>query len=120
MMSRAQGLVAMFSQTQRAFRLGLAQVDVLDSRLPPGTPSSDRRYVHWLGTDGAGRDLVSAMLYGLRISLLVGVLSGLIAMTHFSGNPAVSSSTPSCSTTLDTNCSVGPSTIQSCLPVSGS
>ena len=58
----------------------LAQVDVLDSRLPPGTKSSSDTYTHWLGTDGAGRDLVSAMIYGLRISLLVGVLSGVIAM----------------------------------------
>ena len=58
----------------------LAQVDVLDSRLPPGTKSSSGTYTHWLGTDGAGRDLVSAMIYGLRISLLVGVLSGAIAM----------------------------------------
>jgi peptide/nickel transport system permease protein len=57
----------------------LAQVDVLDSRLPPGSKSSGN-YVHWLGTDGAGRDMVSAMIYGLRISLLVGVMSGLIAM----------------------------------------
>jgi peptide/nickel transport system permease protein len=58
----------------------LAQVDLLDSRLEPGTPSSSGAYTHWLGTDGAGRDLVSAMLYGLRISLAVGVLSGLLAM----------------------------------------
>ncbi len=57
----------------------LAQVDVLDSRLPPGTKSSGN-YTHWLGTDGAGRDLLSAMIYGLRISLIVGVMSGLIAM----------------------------------------
>src|SRR5690606_40586106 len=57
----------------------LAQVDILDSRLTPGTPSSSGKYTHWLGTDGAGRDLVSAMLYGLRISLAVGVMSGLIA-----------------------------------------
>ncbi|HRK17791.1 MAG TPA: ABC transporter permease [Hyphomicrobiaceae bacterium] len=58
----------------------LAQVDVLDSRLPPGTKSSNGKYTHWLGTDGAGRDLLSAMLYGLRISLAVGVMSGFIAM----------------------------------------
>jgi peptide/nickel transport system permease protein len=58
----------------------LAQVDLLDSRLKPGTPSSSGKYTHWLGTDGAGRDLVSAMLYGLRISLAVGVASGLLAM----------------------------------------
>ncbi len=58
----------------------LAQVDILDSRLTPGTSSSSGKYTHWLGTDGAGRDLVSAMLYGLRISLAVGVMSGLIAM----------------------------------------
>lgn len=57
----------------------LAQVDVLDSRLPPGAEGFNGM-VYWLGSDGAGRDLLSAMLYGLRISLSVGFLSGLIAM----------------------------------------
>ena len=57
----------------------LAQVSVLDSRLPPGT-KSEFGYTFLLGTDGAGRDLFSAILYGLRISLSVGVMSGFIAL----------------------------------------
>ena len=57
----------------------LAQVDVIDSRLEPGSKSYTGM-TYWLGTDGAGRDLLSAILYGLRTSLSVGVLSGLIAL----------------------------------------
>lgn len=57
----------------------LGQVSVLDSRLPPGAASMEG-YTFWLGTDGAGRDLWSAILYGLRISLSVGVMSGFIAL----------------------------------------
>jgi len=37
-------------------------------------------WTFWLGTDDQGRDMVSAILYGLRISLGVGVTSGMIAV----------------------------------------
>lgn len=57
----------------------LAQVDVLDGRLPPGSEAY-AGYTMWLGSDGAGRDLYSAILYGLRISLSVGLASGVIAL----------------------------------------
>ncbi len=57
----------------------LAQVDVMDGRLAPGAEAF-AGYTMWLGSDGAGRDLYSAILYGLRISLAVGVASGVIAL----------------------------------------
>jgi len=57
----------------------LAKVTVLDARLAPGERGS-AGFAMWLGADGAGRDMWSAMLYGLRISLGVGVASGVIAL----------------------------------------
>ncbi|MCB1740529.1 MAG: ABC transporter permease [Gammaproteobacteria bacterium] len=57
----------------------LAQVTIMDARLPPGEESFEGMKF-WLGTDGAGRDMLSAIFYGLRISLGVGVTSGVIAL----------------------------------------
>jgi peptide/nickel transport system permease protein len=58
----------------------LAQLDVMDSRLPPGAASADGKQTYWLGTDDQGRDMLSAILYGLRISLGVGVMATLGAL----------------------------------------
>ena len=57
----------------------LAQLDVMDSKLPPGEVSPEgKRY--WLGTDDQGRDMLSGIFYGLRISLGVGVASTVLAL----------------------------------------
>ena len=55
-------------------------LDLMDARLPPGSVGSGE-YVHWLGTDNAGRDLFSAILYGLRLSLAIAVTSGVVALS---------------------------------------
>ena len=58
----------------------LAVLDLLDGRLPPGSASADRAITYWLGTDDQGRDMLSAIFYGLRTSLAVGVLSAGVAL----------------------------------------
>ena len=59
----------------------LAAFDIMDARLRPGQSSAVSDMVYVLGTDGQGRDMVSAILYGLRVSLSVGVTSGVIALS---------------------------------------
>jgi len=56
----------------------LAQLDIMDGRMAPGTKSATG-YTFLLGTDDQGRDMFSGMLYGLRISLAVGVGSAVFA-----------------------------------------
>ncbi len=57
----------------------LMQINILDGRLPPGSQSFDGM-TFWLGTDDQGRDMLSAIFYGLRTSLSVGASSTLIAI----------------------------------------
>ena len=58
----------------------LAQLDVMDSKLPPGSKAPTGG-TFWLGTDDQGRDMLSAIFYGLRISLMVGAASTVLANT---------------------------------------
>jgi peptide/nickel transport system permease protein len=52
----------------------LRQLNLLDSHLPPAwAADGDRRFL--LGTDDQGRDVLSAILYGARVSLSVGLMS---------------------------------------------
>ena len=57
----------------------LAQLDILDSKLAPGSKSG-AGWTFLLGTDDQGRDMLSAIFHGLRISLGVGVLSTVVAL----------------------------------------
>lgn len=57
----------------------LATLNIMDNRLPPGSEGMDGN-IYILGTDGQGRDMISAMLYGLRTSLFVGFVTTALAM----------------------------------------
>jgi peptide/nickel transport system permease protein len=52
----------------------LATLELADARLPPAWQAEgSRKYL--LGTDDQGRDILSVLMYGSRISLFVGVIS---------------------------------------------
>lgn len=57
----------------------MATLDWMDAFLRPGTEGSGG-YAHVLGTDNAGRDMLSAILYGLRTSFVIGVSAGALAL----------------------------------------
>jgi len=58
----------------------LQQIDLMDSEMPPvWIENADPRFL--LGTDDQGRDLWSTILYGMRISLLIGVFAVLLQAT---------------------------------------
>jgi len=61
-------LIAPFDPTAQSLRLRLRP----PSWLPGGEPG------HWLGTDALGRDLLSRIIHGARVSIAVGVLAVVI------------------------------------------
>jgi len=74
-------LMALFSPLIAPFDpYDLQQLDLMDSELPPiWAEESDPRFL--LGTDDQGRDLWSTILYGMRVSLLIGVCAVLLQST---------------------------------------
>lgn len=55
----------------------LSTIDIMDSEIPPvWAEEGDERFL--LGTDDQGRDLFSTILYGMRISLAIGLFAVLL------------------------------------------
>jgi peptide/nickel transport system permease protein len=71
------GLAAPWIAPQNPY--DLEQLDVMDARLAPGEKSGTGM-TFWLGSDAQGRDMLSAILYGLRISIGVGVIATVAAV----------------------------------------
>lgn len=57
----------------------LATLNLLDALKPPAWESGGDS-LHLLGTDSQGRDLLSAIMYGMQVSLLIGIASVLLSM----------------------------------------
>ncbi|WP_421869731.1 ABC transporter permease [Motiliproteus sp.] len=56
-----------------------AAIDIMDSEIPPAwQEEADERFA--LGTDAQGRDMLSTMLYGTRISLMIGICAVMLQM----------------------------------------
>lgn len=73
----AVALVGPFIAPQNPY--DLTAINVMDNRLAPGEKGM-AGFTFWLGTDAQGRDLLSAILYGLRTSLLVGLTATTLAL----------------------------------------
>ncbi len=73
----AAALLAPLISPQNPYDLN--QLDIMDGRQPPMTKSMGT-FTFWLGSDDQGRDMLSAIFYGLRTSLGVGVMSALGAL----------------------------------------
>ena len=58
-----------------------ASLNLMDGFTPPMGESMGSGNVFWLGTDDQGRDIFSTILYGMRLSLFIGVTAVLLAAT---------------------------------------
>jgi peptide/nickel transport system permease protein len=59
--------------------LDLASLDLMNARLPPAWDAEGKAN-YLLGTDDQGRDILSALMYGARISLFVGLASVALSL----------------------------------------
>jgi peptide/nickel transport system permease protein len=57
----------------------LATIELSDARLPPAW-TGEGKATYAFGTDDQGRDILSALMFGTRISLIVGIASVLVSM----------------------------------------
>ena len=73
-------LASLFAGTVAPYNpFDLASLEISDSRLPPAwMEMGSSKYL--LGTDDQGRDILSAVIYGARISLIVGVASVVLSV----------------------------------------
>ena len=71
---------ALFAQLIAPFNpYDLASLDLMDAHMPPSfSEGGDSRF--WLGTDDQGRDLFSTIIYGLRLSLKIGMISVILSL----------------------------------------
>ena len=58
-----------------------ASLELMDGFTPPGEAGLGTGSVYWMGTDDQGRDIFSAILYGMRLSLFIGLMAVLLAAT---------------------------------------
>lgn len=65
-------LIAVFANVIVSYDVAIQQ-DIVNRLQPPSA-------AHWFGTDGLGRDEFARLVYGCRNSLLIGVVSTLIAL----------------------------------------
>lgn len=74
-------IVALFaSEISSQNPYDLTQLDILDGRLRPGSSNFDGSITYHLGTDEQGRDILSGIFYGLRVSLIVAIVATVVAM----------------------------------------